>query len=203
MRASCLPLHVVLSVAVTNLLVVVESDISSASNTTAQVWELTLDTGAVGIAHQSFIIFPVAQSNTARCQSVLLAGHTTSQLQLPDSHLGIPKFNTAALEVPTLVTVAELHAGRVVVVPTVIVAASQSSQSVQGVPATHCGMEKFNTAALDVHTLVTVAELPAAQVDTVQTVIVAAAQSAPGVPGFHRSVPYSASLWRPRIPFRA
>ena len=48
-------------------------------------------------------------------------------------------------------------------------------------------MEKFNTAALDVHTLVTVAELPAAQVDTVQTVIVAAAQSAPGVPGFHCS----------------
>lgn len=36
-RASCLLPQVVLSEAVTNLLVVVESDISSASNTTAQV----------------------------------------------------------------------------------------------------------------------------------------------------------------------
>jgi hypothetical protein len=47
-NASCFPLHVVLSDAVTNLLVVEESDISSAFNTTAHVLVFTLDTGAVG-----------------------------------------------------------------------------------------------------------------------------------------------------------
>lgn len=36
-KASCLPLQVVLSVAVTNLFVVVESEMSSASKVTAQV----------------------------------------------------------------------------------------------------------------------------------------------------------------------
>lgn len=34
--------------------------------------------GIVGIAHQSFIIFPVFPSNNAKCQSVLELGHTTS-----------------------------------------------------------------------------------------------------------------------------
>lgn len=34
--------------------------------------------GTVGIAPQSFIFFPVLPSNTARCQSVLLAGQITS-----------------------------------------------------------------------------------------------------------------------------
>lgn len=40
--------HVVISLAVTNLLVVVESDISSAFNVTAQVWLFTLVTQPVG-----------------------------------------------------------------------------------------------------------------------------------------------------------
>jgi hypothetical protein len=42
----------------------------------------------------------------------------------PVSHLGIPKLNTAAEEVPLLVTVALSPASKVVVVPTVIVAAA-------------------------------------------------------------------------------
>jgi hypothetical protein len=75
------------------------------------------------------ISLPVAQSNIATSPSVLLAGQETSQLQVQLSHLGIPKFNTAALLVHTFVTVAELQAGSVVVVQTVIVAAAPSAQS--------------------------------------------------------------------------
>jgi hypothetical protein len=137
----------------------------------------------VGTLPQSFISFPVAQSNTAKCQSVLLAGQLTSQLPVQDSPLGIQKFNIAALEVPTLVTVAELHGDSVVVVPTVIVAASQSApsapsaQSAQGVQGSHCtpcGIVKFNTAADDVPVLVIATLVPAAHVVTVPTVIVPA-----------------------------
>jgi hypothetical protein len=47
-KASCFQLHVVLSDAVTNLLVVVESDISSALSTTAHVCPFTELTGAAG-----------------------------------------------------------------------------------------------------------------------------------------------------------
>lgn len=44
--------------------------------------------GTVGTAHQSLSNLPVVQSNNARCQSVLEAGHTTSPLphQLSLSH---------------------------------------------------------------------------------------------------------------------
>jgi hypothetical protein len=49
-KASCFQLHVVLSDVVTNLLVVVESDMSSAFSTTAHVLVFTLDTGAAGNA---------------------------------------------------------------------------------------------------------------------------------------------------------
>lgn len=49
----------------------------------------------------------------------------------------MPKLNTAALLVPTFVTVAELQAGSVVVVQTVIVAAAQSCQSAHGVHGSH------------------------------------------------------------------
>lgn len=45
----------------------------------------------------------------------------------PVSHLGIPKLNTAAEEVPLLVTVALSQASKVVVVPTLIVAANPVS----------------------------------------------------------------------------
>ena len=131
----------------------------------------------------SLISLPVAQSNIATSPSVLLAGQETSPLQVPESHFGIPKFNTAALLVHTFVTVAELHGDNVVVVQTVIVAAAQSFQSAHGVQATHCGIVKSNTAALDVQLFTTVAELQAAQVDTLPTVIVAAEPSAHGVPG--------------------
>ena len=44
-KASCFQLHVVFSLDVTNLLVVVESDISSALSTTAHVLVFTLVTG--------------------------------------------------------------------------------------------------------------------------------------------------------------
>ena len=134
----------------------------------------------VGTLPQSFISFPVAQSNTAKCQSVLLAGQLTSPLQEPDSPLGIQKFNIAALEVPTLVTVAELHGDSVVVVPTVIVAASQSAPSAPSAQFAHvspcipCGIVKFNTAADDVPVLVIATLVPAAHVVTVPTVIVPA-----------------------------
>ena len=134
----------------------------------------------VGTLPQSFISLPVAQSNTAKCPSVLLAGQLTSQLPVQDSPLGIQKFNIAALDVPTLVTVAELHGDSVVVVPTVIVAASQSApsaQSAQGVQGSHCtpcGIVKFNIAADDVPVLVMATLVPAAHVVTVPTVIVPA-----------------------------
>ena len=91
-------------------------------------------------------------------------------------HLGIPKLKTAALEVPELVTVAELHGDNVDVVHAVIVAAAQSVQAV------HCGILKSNTAAVDVQELVTVAELQGVQVDTVPTVIVAAVHGSPCSP---------------------
>ena len=97
-------------------------------------------------------------------------------------HLGIPKLSTAADEVPLLVTVASSQASNVVVVPTVIVAASQSVPSCPSVQATHSGMLKFNTAAVDVQELVTVAELQGVQVDTVPTVIVAAVHGSPCSP---------------------
>lgn len=135
---------------------------------------------------QSFITFQVAQSKIATSQSVLLAGQSTSQLQVQLSPLGIPKLKTAALLVPTFVTVAELQAGSVVVVQTVIVAAAQSFPSCQSAPAAqvaHSGIPKSKTAADDVQELVTVAKLPAGRVETLPTVIVAADPSAPGVPG--------------------
>ena len=43
--------------------------------------------GIVGIAPQSLISFHVAQSNTAKCQSVALEGPTTSQLPPPQPHV--------------------------------------------------------------------------------------------------------------------
>jgi hypothetical protein len=64
-KASCFQLHVVLSDAVTNLLVVVESDISSALSTTAHVLVFTLDTGAVGNAIEVSVI-------QVTCHSVLV-----------------------------------------------------------------------------------------------------------------------------------
>lgn len=43
---------------------------------------------AVPIDPQSFRYFPVVPSNTAKCQSVALEGHKTSQDQLPAGHCG-------------------------------------------------------------------------------------------------------------------
>lgn len=58
------------------------------------------------------------------------AGHV-SQV----SHLGIVKLSTAALEVPELVTLAEDHAAQVEVVPTEMVAAAPSTQSLPSLPS--------------------------------------------------------------------
>ena len=99
----------------------------------------------------------------------------------PVAHCGMVKSNTAALLVQVLVTVALVQGFPVVVFPTVIVAAAQSSQSVQAI---HCGILKSNTAFVDVQLFTTVAELQAAQVDTVPIVIVAAAQSCQSCQGF-------------------
>ena len=110
------------------------------------------------------------------------------------AHCGIPKLNTAADDVQLLVTVAELHGDRVVVVQAVIVAAAQSAQSfpsAQSLPSSHfahCGIVKSNTAAELVQELTTLAELQAAQVVVLPTVIVAAVQSVqsfPSLPSAH------------------
>jgi hypothetical protein len=53
------------------------------------------------------------------------------------------KLNTAALDVQELVTLALLHGTPVVVLPTVIVAAAQSSQSFQGVHGVHGSHFRF------------------------------------------------------------
>ena len=96
---------------------------------------------------------------------------------LPVSHLsplGIVKLNTAAEEVPLLVTLADVQASHVVVVHTLIVAAAQVFQVSHLSPLSPLGIVKSKTAALDVQELVTLAELQAAQVVVLQTVIVAA-----------------------------
>ena len=109
----------------------------------------------------------------------------------PVAHCGIVKSNTAALLVHVFVTLAFVHGLHVVVVQTVIVAAAPSCQSVQSfqslpstqsfpsVHATHCGIVKFNIAALDVQLFVTLASVPAAHVVVLHIVIVADVQSAP------------------------
>ena len=132
----------------------------------------------------SLISFHVAQSNIATSQSVLLAGQDTSQLQLQLSPLGIQKFNIALVLVQEFVTVAELPAGSVVVVPTATVAHAQVSHLAP------CGMVKSNTAADEVQELVTLALLHGVPVVVLHTVIVAAApssQSFQGVHGVHGS----------------
>jgi hypothetical protein len=139
---------------------------------------------------QSLISLPVLQSKIATSQSVLLAGQLTSQLQVQLSPLGIQKLRIASWLVHTLVTVALLQAGSVVVVQTVIVAAAPSAQSSQGSHLAHCGIVKSNTAADDVQELVTLALLHGVPVVVLHTVIVAAAPSSQSVHGVHGS-PFS------------
>lgn len=91
----------------------------------------------------------------------------------PLSPLGIVKLNTAAELVPLFVTLAEVPASPVVVVPTLMVAADHVS------PVSHfapLGIVKLNTAAPLVPELVTEALVPGSQVVVVQTLIVAASQ---------------------------
>jgi hypothetical protein len=67
--------------------------------------------GIVGIAPQSLSSFHVAQSNTAKCQSVLLAGHLTSQSHdppLPSAQSCTWNVSTVQL-VSVIVTVVVFH----------------------------------------------------------------------------------------------
>lgn len=105
----------------------------------------------------------------------------TLAIQFPVSQvspLGIPKFNTAALLVQLLVTVALLQAGNVVVFQTDIVAALQVAQ------VSPLGIVKSNTALVVVPLFTTLAEVQAHQVVVLHTVIVAA------VPGSHFRLEY-------------
>ena len=88
--------------------------------------------------------------------------------------VGIPKFKMAFVGVPTLVTVALLPAGKVVVVPTFTVAAE---------PGSPRGITKFRTALLVVPELVTLAGVPGAPVVVDPTVIVADSPEGPVGPG--------------------
>ena len=88
--------------------------------------------------------------------------------------LGIPKFKIAFVGVPTLVTVALLPEGRVVVVPTFIEAE---------VPFSPRGITKFNTALEVVPEFVTLALVPDALVVVVPIVTVAELPAGPAGPG--------------------
>jgi hypothetical protein len=88
-----------------------------------------LDSNQATVFQLSFIAFQEAQSKITISQSVEFEGQSTSQLQGQVSPLGIQKLRIASWLVQELVTVAELQAGSVVVVQTVIVAAAPSAQS--------------------------------------------------------------------------
>ena len=110
----------------------------------------------------------------------------TLEIQFPSSpsshgsHLspaGIVKFNTAALLVPLFVTLASVHGSHVVVVQISIVAlspSSQSSQSSHGSHFAHAGITNFKTASELEPTFSTLADVQAAHVTVLHTVIVAA-----------------------------
>ena len=98
---------------------------------------------------------------------------------------GIVKSNTAAPVVPELVTLALVPAAPVVVVPTLIVAASPwspLSPLPPVAPVAPRGIVKLKTAAELVPEFVTVASLPSAPVVTVPTDMVAAAPALPVSP---------------------
>ena len=82
------------------------------------------------------------------------------------------------LGVPVFVTDAEDPGGRVVVFPTVIVAASPAWP---GAPVSPFGMAKFKMAALDVPPLVTDAGKPGGNVVVLPTVTVAGCPGGPTV----------------------
>lgn len=98
---------------------------------------------------------------------------------------GMLKLNTAALDVPAFVTVADDPAAPVVTVPTAMVAAAPLAPFAPELPVAPVlptGMPKFSTAAELVPEFVTVALDPGARVETVPTETVAALPGAPGLP---------------------
>lgn len=98
------------------------------------------------------------------------------RFEMPLGPCGTVKLNTAADDVPELVTLALEPGAPVVVVPTATVAA------LPFVPGLPRGMVKFSTAAIDVPTLVTDAGVLGVPVVVVPTVIVAALPSFPAGP---------------------
>lgn len=92
------------------------------------------------------------------------------------------KSSIAALLVQLFVTLALVHATHVVVLPTVIVAASPVSHLSpwsHWSPFAPLGIVKFNTAAADVQELVTLALVQGSQVVVDHTVMVAASHWSP------------------------
>ena len=94
----------------------------------------------------------------------------------------MPKFSTAAEDVPALLTVADAPADRVETVPTAIVAAEPSEPLEPFEPSAPLGIPKLKTAAEDVPAFETVADPPADTVETVPTAMVAAVPSEPSEP---------------------
>ena len=133
-----------------------------------------------------FIFIPSLFRVIGRAMILLLVENVCGflEIKLPDiislvepEPAGIPKFKIAFVGVPTLVTVASLPAGNVVVDPTATVAA------VPGVPCSPLGITKFNTALLDVPEFVTLALVPGALAVVVPTFTVAASPAGPVGPG--------------------
>jgi hypothetical protein len=95
---SALPFHVVFSVEVTNLLSVLASDISSASNTTLHVFQFTLATFQTFSAHQyPFAVFTNIYPVVA-VQSGKNSDRVTAQvLPLTDNTASVGVFNNFQL----------------------------------------------------------------------------------------------------------
>ena len=101
----------------------------------------------------------------------------------PVSPRGITKTNSAAADVPSLVTLAFDPAAPVVVLLTATVAAAPGAPAVPASPLAPAGIPKSKEAAEEVPVFTTVAFAPAASVVVEPTSMVAAVPSAPAVPG--------------------
>jgi hypothetical protein len=136
----------------------------------------------VGTLHQSLISFHVAQSNTAKCQSVEEFGQTTSHAHCQSAQSLTVKLSLSQF-VSVIVTVVIFQTLLLVILATQFHVA----------PVAHCGIVKSNTAALLVHVFVTLAFVHGLHVVVVQTVIVAAAPSCQSVQSF-QSLPSTQSF---------
>lgn len=99
----------------------------------------------VGTLPQSFIIFPVAQSNTAKCQSVLKLGHTTSHAHSQSAQSWI--WNVSVVQLVSVIVTVVVFQTLELVMLAIQFQSSPSSQSfqsfqgchgTQGIPCGHC-----------------------------------------------------------------